>query len=95
MSEQPPMCMRCKKPITDGLMTGMLGGLSHVHCALRERPPQTAQNLFEVARGVGGDPVLAAKVIADLVPEDVAAEIVRTYNRRLLLQWEKRCEEPT
>lgn len=86
-------CGICGKEI-EGMFVGYGIGRAHAHCYERKYQPLTAQNLFEVARGVGGDPVLAAKVIVDLIPEHLAADIVRTYNRRLLLQWEKRCEEP-
>jgi len=51
----------------------------------------TAQTIYQMARG-RGDPVLAAEVIAQLVPHELASQIVDEFNRRLLLQWQRRCE---
>lgn len=87
------VCQICKKPIP-GTMVGTGNGLAHPHCYERQHQPLSASSLYEVARG-HGDPVLAAQVIADLVPDNIAAEIVKRFNRRLFLQWERRCEEPT
>ena len=67
------------------------GGDKHIHrhCWERDNMPTVAGSLYEVARG-HRDPVLAAQSIAELVP---AAQIVRSYNRKLLLAWQIRCEE--
>lgn len=85
-------CQICKKPIP-GMMVGTVGGFAHPHCYERQNQPLTACNVYEVVRG--NDPILAANVISDLVSPELAAEIVSRYNRRLLMQWQNRCEEPT
>jgi hypothetical protein len=67
------------------------GGKAHSHCYNKRHPPMTAQTIYQMARG-RGDPVLAAEVIAQLVPHELASQIVDEFNRRLLLQWQRRCE---
>ena len=85
------VCEICHKPIT-GCFVGTGTGFAHDYCYERTHQPTIAHSLYEVARG-HADPVIAADVINGLVPEDLAAAIVKTYNRRLLLAWQRRCEE--
>ena len=81
----------CGKPL-DGMLVGLGGGAcAHRHCYEREHPPRAAKTLYEMARGVG-DPVLAAEVIAQWVPHELAAQIVDDFNKRLMKQWRRRCE---
>jgi hypothetical protein len=92
MSEETKTCCACGKPI-NGLFMSCGGDKQiHRHCWERDNMPTVAGSLYEVARG-HSDPVLAAQSIAALVPAELAAQIVRSYNRKLLLAWQSRCEE--
>ena len=92
MREETKICCVCGKPITGIYLSCHGDKYIHRHCWLRENMPTVANSLYDVARG-HRDPVLAAKVISDMVPAELAAQIVRTYNRSLLLDWQRRCEE--
>jgi len=82
-------CTICGNPVT-GLMVGTGNGVAHSECYEREHPPRTACTLYQVARGCG-DPVLAAEIIAALVPPELAETIVEHFNKALLKQWLRRC----
>ena len=83
-------CPICKEP-NEGGGYSMPGGMAHRHCYMRENPPKAAQTLHQMARGCG-DPVLAAEVIAQWVPHELASQIVDDFNARLMKQWLRRCE---
>ena len=84
-------CALCGKPL-DGMFVGLGGGAcAHRHCYEREHPPMAAQTLYQMARG-RGDPVLAAEVIAQWVPHELASQIVDDFNARMMKQWQRRCE---
>jgi len=83
-------CEYCGQPL-DGMYVGTGTGRAHRHCYNREHPPMAAQTLYQMARG-RGDPVLAAEVIAQWVPHELAAQIVDDFNKRLMKQWLRRCE---
>lgn len=83
-------CAKCGDKI-DGMFFGTIaGGVMHRHCYEQENPPMAAQTLYQMARG-RGDPVLAAEVITAMVPADLADQIVNEFNRRLMIQWQRRC----
>ena len=84
-----PNCTICGTPVT-GLMVGTGNGVAHSECYEREHPPRTACTLYQMARGCG-DPVLAAEVIAELVPAELAETIVAHFNKRLMKAWLRRC----
>jgi hypothetical protein len=84
-------CEYCGKSL-DGMFVGTGTGFAHSHCYNREHPPMAAQTLYQMARG-RGDPVLAAEVIAQWVPHELAAQIVDDFNKRLMKQWQRRCEQ--
>lgn len=92
MSEETKVCCACGKPITGLYMSCQGDKYIHRHCWERGNMPSIADSLYQVARG-HRDPVLAAKIIADMVPAELAVQIVRQYNRQLLLDWQRRCEE--
>lgn len=83
-------CTICGKQIT-GTMTGTGNGYAHRHCYEREHPPTPARTFYEVARG-SADPIIAAEVTVKYVPVEIGEQIVREFNRRLLKQWQRRCE---
>ncbi len=83
-------CEYCGQPL-NGMFVGTGTGRAHSHCYNREHPPMAAQTLYQMARG-RGDPVLAAEVIAQWVPHELAAQIVDDFNKRLMKQWQRRCE---
>lgn len=90
MSDQ--ICSICTKPIK-GCLVGMGNGkVAHHNCYEKENPPRVALTLYNLARGAG-DPVLAAEVIADFVPAELGIKMVEEFNRRLMIQWRKRCED--
>ena len=84
-------CGLCGAPIT-GMFVGLGGnaGVAHRHCFEREHPPREATTIYQVGRGAA-DPVLAAEVIAELTPPDVAAAIVGEFNRRVRELHARRC----
>ena len=84
-------CSICNTPNEGGGYKNLQGGLDHRHCHEKQHPPMTAVTVYQMARG-RGDPVLAAEVIAEMVPDDLSAKIVDEFNRRLLIQWQRRCE---
>lgn len=92
MSGETKVCCACGKPIRGLYMSCQGDKHIHRHCWERTNMPTVAGSLHEVARG-HRDPVLAAKIIAVHVPDSIAKEIVRIYNRHLLLDWQRRCEE--
>ena len=83
-------CDICGEPL-EALSVGTGDGRAHRHCYEREHPPTPAQTLAQVARG-RGDPVLGARVIAEMVPAELAEQIVDEFNRRLMLQWQRMCQ---
>lgn len=86
------ICSICTKPIK-GCFVGMGSGkVAHHSCYEKENPPRVALTLYNLARGAG-DPVLAAEVIADFVPAELGIKMVEEFNRRLMIQWRKRCED--
>lgn len=86
-----PLCTICKKPTGgSGIATGN-GGLAHGSCYAKENPPRVAHSIYQVSRGCG-DPVLAAEVISEMVPKELADSIVDEFNKRLMKQWLHRCE---
>jgi hypothetical protein len=86
----PRHCTICGAP-HNGSGVGTGNGLAHRWCYEKEHPPTPAQNLYQMARG-RGDPVLAAEVIAQWVPHELASQIVDDFNIRLMKQWLRRCE---
>ena len=87
-------CSICGKPIDDQnlFVSDGDGGHAHGHCHERRNPPKMAATIFEAARGFG-DSILAARVIKDLVPHELAEQIIAEFNRRSRAQWQRRCEE--
>lgn len=87
-------CSICGKPIDDQklFVSDGDGGHAHGHCYERRNPPKMAATIFEAARGFG-DSILAARVIKDLVPHELAEQIIAEFNRRSRAQWQRRCEE--
>jgi hypothetical protein len=83
-------CTICGAP-HNGSGVGTGNGLAHRRCYEKEHPPTPALTLHQMARG-RGDPVLAAQVIAEWVPHELAAQIVDDFNARLMKQWLRRCE---
>ena len=84
-------CTICGEPLS-GLRIGTgNGGAAHRHCYEKEHPPRAAQSIYDMARGIG-DPVLAAEVIHEMVPQDLARDIVAAFNVRLMKAWRRRCE---
>ena len=83
-------CVICGAPISNSWV-GTGHGYAHSGCYTRQHPPIPATTIEQVARGIG-DPVIAAEVVSQLVPEELAAKIVAEYNRRMLTLWQKRCE---
>lgn len=84
-------CTICGEQIT-GVMVGTIGGgMAHRHCYEKQNPPRVAISVFEMARGVG-DPVLAAQVLHELVPAELARDILDEYHKRLAKSWLRRCE---
>jgi hypothetical protein len=67
------------------------GGAAHRHCYEKAHQPRAAQSIYDMARGIG-DPVLAAEVMHEMVPNDLAREIVAAFNVRLMKAWRRRCE---
>lgn len=91
MSRKRKVCCACGKVIDGIYMTCCGDKHIHHHCYVRQNMPQIAVSLREVA-GTLYRHALAAEVIAEIVPPDVAAEIVRTFNRRMLLEWHRDCK---
>lgn len=83
-------CTICGTP-HNGSGVGTGDGFAHSWCYEKEHPPMVAQTLYQMARG-RGDPMLAAKVISEMVPSELATKIVDEFNRRLMLVWLRRCE---
>lgn len=83
-------CEICGNPIT-GAQIGTGSGFAHPHCYHRENPPTPATSFYIVARGAS-DPALAAEVVSEMVDPDTARRIVDTFNKRLLIDWARRCE---
>ena len=83
-------CTICGAP-HDGSGIGTGNGLAHSWCYYKENPPKPAQTLYQMARG-HADPVLAAQVISNWVPHELASQIVDDFNRQLMKQWQRRCE---
>ena len=83
-------CPICHDP-NNGSGYSMEGGFAHRHCYEKQNPPRVAQTLYQMARGCG-DPVLAAEVIAEMIPAQLAESMVTEFNRRLVMQWQRRCE---
>jgi len=93
MSKHAFDCTICHKNIGHGHpMTTTETGYAHNHCFTRTQEPKTIQTLEELASG-RPDAVLSVEVIVEFVPEALAAEMVKAYNRRLLLKWQKDCQE--
>jgi hypothetical protein len=74
-----------------GMWIGTGTGAAHRHCYYKQHPPRAAQTIFEMARGVG-DPMLAAQVIAEMMPPNLGCDMVSEFNRRLMKQWLRLCE---
>ena len=84
-------CTICGEPHNgSGVGTGN-GGMAHRWCYAKEHPPQAALDLHQVARG-SGDPVLAAAVIAAMVPDELGERIVAEFNAQQHKNWERRCK---
>jgi hypothetical protein len=84
------ICEYCAEPIT-GVFVWTGTGPAHAHCYAQRNPPAPAANFYVVARG-HVDPVLAAEVMADLVPEPVKTQVIEEYNKRLLAAHLRRCQ---
>ncbi len=84
-------CVLCGKPLGPLFKFTENRERVHPHCFNKRHPPEAAQTLYQMARGVG-DPVLAAEVIAQWVPHELASQIVSDFNRRLMMQWQRTCE---
>ena len=85
-------CCYCHKRLGTGCFVLAGDGKSaHSTCYYRENPPYTACSIYQMARG-RGDPVLAAEVISDMVPKELADDIVDEFNKRLMKNWLKNCE---
>jgi hypothetical protein len=82
-------CTICSLPL-GGTVIGTGNGNAHPRCYDRAHPPWPACTLYQVARGCS-DPIIAAAVIAELVPPDVADKIVHVFNERLMKDWLRRC----
>jgi hypothetical protein len=67
------------------------GGIAHPHCYHRKHPPYKPVSLYEVARG-SSDTLLAAEIIADMVPPKLAQKIVERYNEERHAAWLRQCE---
>ena len=92
MAEKHKTCCLCSQKIVGSLTVGMGGArYAHSYCYEREHPPRTARTLYQVARG-GGDPVLAAAVLHELIPAALADQIVDEFNRRLVKNYARRCQ---
>ena len=85
-----PKCTLCNKEITGLQISSGNGGFAHSHCYERTHVPCPANSLYQVARG-SRDPGLAAEVINELVPDELAQKIVEEYNKRMLKNWLRRC----
>lgn len=85
------ICAICNKEITGALTSYGKGAYAHCHCYEINHPPITPTSFYQVARGCG-DPVLAAEVIAKMVPDELGKAIVQEFNLRLIQQWRRRCE---
>lgn len=87
-------CCFCGKEIGRAFIgVGDRGLAAHPHCFHKANPPRAAINLWHVARGAS-DPVLAAETLVDLIPADLAEQIVEEFNDRLIKLWGRRCAEP-
>lgn len=84
-------CSICNTPIKGIKVTNGKGGFDHRHCYEKQHPPLEAETLWQVARGCS-DPTLAAKVVAEMVDDETASKIVAEFNRRVLINWKRRCE---
>ena len=83
------MCVYCGEEVKGAIVrTGT--GVAHRHCFELQHEPGRAETLYQVARG-HHDPRLAAEVIAQYVPIDLAVTIVNAYNEQLHEQWKRRC----
>lgn len=85
------LCPFCNKPTEGSGIRVENEMLAHSSCYYRANPPRVAHNLYQVARGCG-DPVLAADVISEIVPKELADNIVEEFNKRLMKDWLRRCE---
>lgn len=83
-------CTICGEPLGD-LRIGTGNGNAHRHCYARERPPRAAQSIYDMVRSVD-DPMLAAMMIHEMVPPDLARSIVTAFNVQLIKNWRRRCE---
>ncbi len=87
--EEKPICTLCST-FVDGAFVGHVGGVAHPHCFDRAYPPRVARTIYQMVRGIA-DPVLAAEIIWQMVPADLADKIVDEFNRQLMLGWLRRC----
>lgn len=69
------------------------GGHAHGHCYERAHPPQYVKTIWEVVEVSHAR--IAADVIAEMAPQELAEAIVAEVNRRIHAQWARRCEAPT
>ena len=82
-------CTICGAPHNgSGIGTG--DGLAHRWCYEREHPPRELATMYEVARGCV-DPILAAEVVAEMVPYELADAIVVEFNKRMAVLHKRRC----
>ena len=87
------VCSICGKELAGSLISTGRHSFAHPHCWHRQNPPTKAVSLYQVARN-GHDPLLAAELIADIVPNDIAQQIVSKFNARIAADHERRCAEP-
>lgn len=85
-------CEICGKPMMDGTVKWTGSGNAHPNCYTLNNPPITARKIEELLWNCN-NPMLCSDVVCEIVPAEMKAEIVRTYNRRLLLDWQKRCDK--
>ena len=85
-------CSICGKPIDDQklFVSDGDGGHAHGHCHERAHPPRYVKTIWEVVEASNAR--VAADVISEMAPQELAAAIVAEVNRRTHAQWALRCE---